>query len=864
VHSQSDCQEEELANFHTRIAERGFGEPSIPPASSNKYYGINLAHVPLIYDQWPCYAMSINAAGIPTPPQPSHDSNLNPMPRIYTDPAYQKRRLTPYACSIQTPWAALCLADTTPLVEADIGQVRASSRDEGGFLFWPPELRRLTAVGSEIQRLNDEIIPFIQSMTRAHMFNVYSAVDEPTPGSFLKTVAAHTDPSIAASFLGRTYGTRDELLSHVATLNSRLVAARAMHDFALLEVLDACAVLGGVELPVWPPNPSYTGCWVRSAFRGATDVDETYFLQARARKLERWGVPLWYEVGRRMNRRYDAGLDGRPVSGFHALERDHQQRLGALTRRNPPIPVKVVRIAVDSRAAFRRFSPSSTPLPRDHEVRRRIERAISALVDPDSPEMKTFDAFNKDMMRLLGSGVWSGRKHEFRHHHSQIHPGSKERPRWLRIRDGVQDCGHKGVLLAAVEIPITWYDPCSYPVTFRGVQPNFAVIPRPLELPQPAVPIMDWYVVEVAGFGKEEETQARGVFDAYRSHGALGYRWMLCKVQNKDENGRSIRHSRYQIELLFKSVRVQGEAASRIASEYPHLLIVQTAYTGMDMAWINLFDLPVDWVYVAVLFNRPLLTRRRQELLSLAPPSSVPPTRSDGASPQERADAERMHLAKLCHWGLFEYDTNHPPSVQPASASAATYTPAPFFAYPSTSTSFLSASTFSPVAPPRIAQDMSQLTVERFTDLAFAPLPSDCSLSYDEALRFQRLALVLQACKRRAPFSSQVFASDGAPYRAILRYVASVVKQSSELPGYVFQSGERRQTIGPWYETLKMKADGKVEVFISTSAPLDSCSLPSQDEVDKYFEACSRENRKTRSEKRRKRSRAAIPGPSAG
>ena len=823
---------------------------------------MKVEHVQLIYDQLPCYVTSINADGIPTPPQPSHHSDLNPTPRTYTDPTSQMpARHTPYICSIQTPWAALCLADTTPMVEADPAQVRSSNSHEGRFIFWPPELRRLTAVGSEIQRLNDEILPFIQSMTRAHMFNIYSSVDEPTPGSFLKIVASHTDSSIAASFLGGAYATRDELLSHVRTLNSRLVAARAMHDFALFEALDACAVLGGVELPVWPPNPLYTGCWVRSAYRGATDVDETYFLQARARKLERWGVPLWYEAGRCMNRRYDVGLDGRPVSAWRAMEQDHQQRLTALTRRNPPISVKAVRIAAGYRSASRPFCYSSAPLPQERGVRQKIERAISALVDPDSPEMKTFDAFNNDMMQLLGSGVWSGRKHEFRHHHSQINPGSKERPRWLRIRDGVQDSGHKGVLLASVEIPNTWYDPCSYPLTFRGVQPNFGALSRPLELPQPAVPIMDWYVVEVAGFGKDAEAQARGVFDAYRSQGALGYRWMLCKVQNKDEKGRSIRHSRYQVELLFKSVRAQGEAASRIAAEYPDLLIVQTAYAGMDAAWINLFDLPVDWVYVAALFNRPLLASRRQELLSLAPPSSVPPTRSDGVSPQQRAEAERAYLAKLCHWDLFEYDTNYPPSVQPTSVSAATYTPAPFFAYTSTSAS--TSASASAVTLHGVAQDMSQLTVERFTDLAFAPLPSDSSLSDEEVLRFQRLALVLQACKRRAPFSSHVFASDGAPYRAILRYVANIVKQSSELPGYVFQSGGRRQNIGPWLEMLKMKADGKVEVYICASAPLDSCSLPSQDDVDKYFEACNRENRKTRSEKRRKRLRSAIPEPSA-
>ena len=116
-------------------------------------------------------------------------------------------------------------------------------------------------------------------------------------------------------------------------------------------------------------------------------------------------------------------------------------------------------------------------------------------------------------------------------------------------------------------------------------------------------------------------------------------------------------------------------------------------------------------------------------------------------------------------------------------------------------------------------------------------------------LWFQRLVLVLQACKCHALFSSQVFPSNGVPYQAILRYVASIVKQSSGLDGYAFHSGEHRQKIGPWAEMLKMKPDGRVELFINCDASLDSCPLPSQDEVDKYYGTCNRENCKTWSEK---------------
>ena len=233
--------------------------------------------------------------------------------------------------------------------------------------------------------------------------------------------------------------------------------------------------------------------------------------------MEHWGVPLWCEVPRCLNRCYEAGPTGGPVAACPTTKLRHQQQLAALTLRNPPVPLKKVRVAMGNRSVSRPFDPSSSPLPQGLEIRRSIEHAISALVDPESPKAMAFDVFNKDMIQLLGAGVWSGKKYEFQHHHGCILPGSKQRPRWLRVRDGMHDCGHKGVLLAAVEIPNAWYEPHSYPLDFRGADIGHGALHRPLELPQPGVPIMDWYVVEVSRLEKSDEAQGKGIFDAYHS-----------------------------------------------------------------------------------------------------------------------------------------------------------------------------------------------------------------------------------------------------------------------------------------------------------------------------------------------------------
>jgi len=159
--------QEPLGNDYVFYAERGFEEPFIPFVMSNSYYSLNIEdQVQLVYDQWPCYMMSINAEGISTPPRvPEFPETDPPQPAVYNSPSLRR---SPNACSIQTPWAPLRPAGVMPVAEADSTQVRLS---ESGYIFWPPEVRRLTGVGSAHQRLHDEMVSFVQSMTRAHMFN---------------------------------------------------------------------------------------------------------------------------------------------------------------------------------------------------------------------------------------------------------------------------------------------------------------------------------------------------------------------------------------------------------------------------------------------------------------------------------------------------------------------------------------------------------------------------------------------------------------------------------------------------------------------------------------------------------------------
>ena len=731
------------------------------------------------------------------------------------------------------------------LVKANRDRIYCGRKTDG-VCFGPAELRGFTAVGSELLKARDSILPFLSSMRNANMFRVAGGnMTDQTSDFLFKEAEALTSPVIAEQKLSDEYETPDILVQQIEILDDRIESARAIADFAVLEALDICAVLGGRELPTWPSNAAYCGSWIPKQPRSSPTGDSNYVLQARARKLERWGVPLWCGVPRREHIRLDATKDGGPVQHKTSSEKLHQRGLSDRRKKLSADAVHTVTIAGAFGSATRPVAPTGPTLPRDGELRTGIQDAIIALVDPAARQPLQYSEFDRIISQLLPPSIWSGKRYEGRQH-GDIDFGSKEKSRWLTVRDGVHECGHVGALLAAFEIPRPWYDAQSFPADHTGVY----AVSRPWQVnPDPSEPAVAkdlWRVVEVSGFQTDDREDVLGQAPAYRSRGVVGWRFVLSPVQNKDEQGRTIRHSRWQLEALVKTPRAAADVASYFQSTFPDMRVIQRTHEGVDMAWLNMWNLSCDPTYVAVLFSIPLPASRRRELLSLSPSHTVPASKIDGVPPEERARLDGLYLQELCHYDIFEYHGVFPPTVSTGSSF-----PTPS----STSTASFSSPHSNPVSQPavatRMAKDMSQLSIDRFTSLAFAPeVPS---LTQKEIIRFQRLALVLHACKRRGPFSSVLFPSDGAPYRRILHYVASVVVESSNTESFVFEPGEKRTRLGPWDETLKMTKDHNVQVFIDRQASFDTFSYARPGDLAKYHRQCSQEHVITRAEKRRRR-----------
>ena len=128
--------------------------------------------------------------------------------------------------------------------------------------------------------------------------------------------------------LNMEYADRAAVVRQLDNFYSRLAAANACADLILLHAMDACAILGGVELPHWPPTKAWWGAVInsKSLLRPGIQLSEDgeQFL-ATLHQLEQWGVPIWGYSISSANSRYDVRPEGLPSE--HEFEEMFQHML---------------------------------------------------------------------------------------------------------------------------------------------------------------------------------------------------------------------------------------------------------------------------------------------------------------------------------------------------------------------------------------------------------------------------------------------------------------------------------------------------------------------------------------------------------
>lgn len=822
--------------------DRTIEHPALPFAVENPYYNAPLRDIKILYRQIPTVIVIVNAASIPQPFRPSSFRDGKRIPPTYTNGAVHRR--SPFVSGFNKPWLPFTPADPTPSLTIDV-RSELALRGPGRYELIPATINRLSGPGSQLDSARNRLLPFIQSMGRARMFRHFSRHTGELDNTMLqRRLVDIVDPGRIKERLGNGFMKPQDAIGTIDALNYALAELIAMDEYALRFCLDACAVLGGVELPVWPADARFQGAWGGPQLPLGTGVNEDYILQCRIRALERWGVPLWFECPHQRKERFEVMKGQFAQTGCESEEREYQKRLRGIHENRDwgrnRLEVEIELVVVVTNKITRPEEPKGRALL--PEERQQLQDAIVSLVDPHARDKISFARFSQLACRLLGEDVWSGKRYEEKFH-SKVSYEKKAGSRWLQIRDGIHECGHMGALYAAFEIPPLWSDPARIVLNEYHPATATAVAPRSAQVIEESVPASTWHFISIAGYSEQNADVEKSVRGDVR---ALGSRFILSKTQNKNEAGQSIKRSRYELELVFKSVRMQGEAVEKLNSTLASgsdLHVSAWAANNMDFSIIFNYSMSIDPYYLQALFEQALPSSRREALLTQGPRYNVPRSISrDKDATDARNDADRAYINHLCHFSIFEADTAFPPRFKSVSGASG-------------ESALDSHTSVSQVGDVR---SMAKLPLAQLVQIAFSTSPNDLLLQ--EVVALQRLALILLACRRRGHFSSELFPALGSPYPQVLRYIAGIVRQSTDLPFYEFQDAARRAKLGPWSDQLRMSNDQGVSIFVNLDAPPPHHA--SKAAYDRYVERCAEEKVLLSSEKRKRRKGAKGPAAS--
>ena len=742
---------------------------------------------------WPCRILTINLPPLPLkPPQPSS-----------AQPVVRK---TPVAEQVAAKFPYLALAPSYPLTTGlplPIPPNWVENYREGQGAKW-----KLSSIGKENITSGSSIFtqirqregPFILQMSELGVLKRQdSEAPNPSmfrPHPFVMEFNEGSTPGSLFAQLGE-YTTREEALANVSSLVLNVARCQAIADLVLMMALDVCALLGGRVYPVWPPNECYRGCWVNmyQDNLGGVLAEQEQSRRAMVRRLERYGVPLHVFATKPGCNRLDLGKDGRAVKGDR-MEQWHQARLGSHCVQNKITPSNHF-IPLESMALPREYHPNSAHLPTG-EAREMLKNAIINLLDPNSPHATNFATFSAIVKDILPN-VWNTERYE-----AALHPAaldtSKKAP-WHQVRDGLQECGHVGALVAAFQVPPAWTNSDSYAATKFGEIPFTYRSRDPLMALDDAVETSMWYLVELRNFEKPlaADTFARKFFD----RGVLGWKIHQDPRPIKDKQGRDTKSSGLQLDLFFKSRHKRDDLISLISSEFPEFSPQPSSLDQVVRTWQHEAYFVANPVYMAYLYAQPLPSNEREALHRFAPLYGLTVVGSEET--EQRREEGKRHIHTLRHEELFRCDSPHYPTLTSDGEEA-----------------------------PRRALDLVHCPLDLLVNMAFSPKAE--GLSAPTILHFRRMVLILQSLQEYKPkctFLASLLPSEG-PYRSILLFIANTIRRNPDLPDCKFISKEKREKDLSLYEGLRLSNVGNIDVFVDLSASLDAVPRPTMEQLEQH------------------------------
>jgi hypothetical protein len=603
------------------------------------------------------------------------------------------------------------------------------------------------------------------------------------PHSLITEMYALMHESIIRHLLNTDYSERSTIVGQLNDFYWRLASANACADVVLLRALDACAILGGVELPCWPPNKRWRGAVFNSKSLptpGIEPTDDGEQLLATIRQLERWGVPIWGFSISRANSRFDVTPEGLPSED--KLEEDMFQRLlhsvdtvdvaGNVER------VKIAKTVKEVHTNDVLLSPN-TGLPLGSQ-RLRLQHAIVALLDHNSPSHMNFASFSSISRDILGSTIWTGNRHE-----AALHPLSLDISQpmpWSRVRDAPRECAHCGVNIALFQIPLPWLNPDSSVATSGG---EYALTEQIAGVSLVAAASGTWCTLEVDDFKKDDGSVVQQLAERFVGQGLCGWTFIQSGLQRKDANGKTIPHSRFTARFLFKQQHVLETVENSIKADYPDHERRSKDETNVRDDVLYNYSFFVHPHFADVVYAEPISLASRMQIMALAPSFDVIPASVGSA---DRALQVKQVVHSLRYFELFEI-AKFPPLIAPPPSSSSSSPP-----------------------PSSVGLDVSSCTPQVLRQLASSAV-ANAELSFMDICRMQRFACLIEVLAKDGSFMCQLFRSNG-PYLKILRYLSTMICNTSPV-GSSFAPRLNRVNVGPYGEAVRLTPGRLVEIVLN-------------------------------------------------
>ena len=281
-------------------------------------------------------------------------------------------------------------------------------------------------------------------------------------------------------------------------IQCHIVEMRAILKYATYLALDVCAVLGGMEMPVWPLHPGAT-----SIFFDEAEIAEAVTF---AMTLEQWGVPHYRVQGG--DPQASISSSAGPLSNA-ADKAELQLQL----RERAKVPSVRKPFSWPCTCFIHCMRNTATPVfPVSDNIENFIREQVVQVLSSDLGTTSVFRVFSDTMQNIL-QGAWTGVLYEKEHMKSSTTGAT-----WKCIRSPFAVGNHGPLIDPFMRVPYAYHHP-DRPLPWHNASIPLVVSASTAIHPMPTMTKDHWFVLSACLSPDVGMRQCPGLLGCQRSDG---------------------------------------------------------------------------------------------------------------------------------------------------------------------------------------------------------------------------------------------------------------------------------------------------------------------------------------------------------